>query len=130
MTGRSRSDRDLATTEIPLVTFSGYLKQIQVAHLGNNERIILDRALPHFLPSDPTIDTERVREAYPEVTESQFSQILSNVKAQREPNRRFSGGAGLPRQRYYTLLRDEGGDDHLTLLAEMRSYRSCRKGTL
>lgn len=52
------------------------------------------------------------------------------VTIQRGPNRRFSGGEGLPRQRYHTLSRDLRGDDNLTLLAEMRAYRSCRDGQI
>ena len=39
-----------------------------------------------------------------------------------------SRGEQLARQRYFTIARDVTGDDDLTLLAEMRAYRSCRLG--
>lgn len=45
--------------------------------------------------------------------EFEFSQILT---------RRYSGGDSLPRNRYYTLARNENGDDQATLKQELYAY--------
>jgi hypothetical protein len=50
--------------------------------------------------------------------------------AQTAPNRRFSGGDDLPRQRYYSISEDALGTDSMSLMSEMRAYRSVKKSVL
>lgn len=115
--------------DIPLTEFAGFLKQIDAASLSADARESLAVALPHFWPKDPPADESTIKARARQIFGS-FKEDRMKVTIQRGPNRRFSGGEGLPRQRYHTLSRDLRGDDNLTLLAEMRAYRSCRDGQI
>jgi hypothetical protein len=114
--------------DIPLTEFVGFLKQLDAARLGAGERETLARALPLFWPAEPPFTAAEVKAR----AKQQIGEIVEGKEwetlVQKGPNRRFSGGEGLPRQRYHTLTRDNAGEDNLTLLAEMRAYRSCRSG--
>src|SRR6516225_9314116 len=106
--------------DIPLTEFVGFLKQLDADKLGAREREILSSALPLFWPTEPPFPANevkaRAKQQLGEIVEDEWWTTL----IQKGPNRRFSGGEGLQRQRYHTLTRDHLGEDNLTLLAEMR----------
>src|SRR5688572_1243373 len=107
--------------DIPLGTFSGFLKQIDASQINDREQQALRDALPHFWPSESPLSADEVKalvkRTFPSMTEAIESRM--RITEQRGPNRRFSGGAGLPRQRYYTLSRNAAGNDNLVLMAEL-----------
>jgi hypothetical protein len=112
--------------DIPLTEFVGFLKQIDGAKVGPREQEILSISLPLFWPTEPPLSAEAVKARAKQQPIGELAET-AEVLIQKGPNRRFSGGGGLPRQRYHTLSRDNVGEDNLTLLAEMRVYRSCRR---
>ena len=113
--------------DIPLTEFVGFLKQIDSARLGARERQALATALPLFGLDDPPPSAEQIRATARQQLGNAAERHAFEPVIQTVPNRRFSGGEGLPRQRYYTLSINRVGEDNLTLLAEMRAYRSCRR---
>jgi hypothetical protein len=120
---------------IPLKKFKSYVKQIDTTALSPLQRMALDSALPHFRSAeiDEDFKVERQLEGKKRFLEShrELADYLPSLPEwQSVPNRRFSGGPDLSRGRYYSLCKDESGDDGLTLAAEMRAYRSVRKSAL
>ncbi|HEX3185699.1 MAG TPA: ankyrin repeat domain-containing protein, partial [Pyrinomonadaceae bacterium] len=100
---------------IPLTTFSGWLKQVNVDDLNPMGLLALDYGFPHFLN-------------FLDFTEDQAHNALTRrghgVTEFVNPGRarRFAGDHTLPRGRYYTVCKDASGDDGDTLQGELWAY--------
>lgn len=118
---------------IPLTSFEGFLKQIDHSSIRERERVALKAAFPQFWLEGELVPNEDsiLQLAKEKLGINYYSEIGDRAlpRMQKVPNRRFSGGFDLPRQRYYTLSSDEVGNDNLTLMAELRAYRSPQRGS-
>jgi hypothetical protein len=101
---------------VPLVTFDGFLKQIDRRSLGPGAAMVLDKAFPRFWPADPKSDhfVDGVRRAR--------DLDVDDVYVDLQPARRLAGCRGLPRGRYHSLCHDQSGDDGDTLVNELTAY--------
>lgn len=100
---------------IPLTTFSGWLKQINVDELNPMGLLALDYGFPHFMN-------------FLDFNEDQAHNTLTRrgygVTEFANPGRarRFAGDHTLPRGRYYTVCKNAKGDDNNTLQGELWAY--------
>lgn len=113
----SEENRGLAEEmkrSMPLTTLRGWLKQVDPARLNPMGVLTLDYAFPYFL------DFLDFSEDLAHVLTGRGYGASSFVRADRA--RRFAGDQTLPRVRYYTVCKDESGDDDHTLQAELWAY--------
>jgi hypothetical protein len=100
---------------MPLVTFDGWLKQIDADELNPIGQIALDRGFPLFLSwvdfSEDSAHNVMTRRGYG------VSDFYRPPRA-----RRFAGDDTLPRGRYYTVCRNSRGDDGGALIGELYAY--------
>ena len=117
----SRSLVEEMERSIPLNTYSGWLKQIDVAELNPMGHLALDYAFPLFL-SFLDFGDDQAHEALTRKA-SGHSPFVQLYRA-----RRFAGDHTLPRGRYFTVCRDAQGNDMNTLLGELWAYYRPERG--
>jgi hypothetical protein len=114
LTSEDRIGEEMERT-IPLTTFDGWLKQVSMDMLNPLGRLALDRAFPLFL-------------TFMDFSEDLAHNLLTRrgggVKTFHRPmrTRRFAGDDRLPRGRYFSLCRDQDGNDRGTLKGELWAY--------
>jgi transposase-like protein len=98
--------------DVPFTSFDGWIKQIVPERAPPIAREAFEAAFPWFL--DLAVPPEKMLASIPEEGKAwRFSG--------RRP-RRFAGDDALPRSRYYTLCKDESGNDAGTLVCEIWAY--------
>jgi hypothetical protein len=109
----------MAASPIPLVDFSGSLKQIEFATLMPVQKKAIEYAFPYFFSSNElsnqdrqALDILRSKWCAPEVESRRY---------------RFAGSDDLPRGSYWTLCRQDAKDDGGTLLNELVAYYKPRQ---
>lgn len=128
---------------IPVVAFNGYLKQLQFETLQQDDKRLVAYLLPKFL-GDPVYHknfthnlANRKDDHLKKLLESDetarllYEQMInsaSQVDTTSVP-RRFSG-INFPRNRYYTIANDRGGNDKNCLCNELRAYRNPMVGRI
>lgn len=100
---------------MPLVTFDGWLKQIDADGLKPIGQIVLDRGFPQFLS---WVDFSE--DAAHNVMTSRGRGVSDFYRPPRA--RRFAGDETLPRGRYYTVCRNSRGNDSGALIGELYAY--------
>jgi hypothetical protein len=101
---------------IPLVTYSGFLKQLDRDTLNSAQRLVLDQAFPQFWPGNPDSPENRAQ------TNAMLNRGIDYVFQDMDSPRRFSGCWSLPKRRYFALCHDDDGDDRNTLVNELSAY--------
>jgi Ankyrin repeats (3 copies) len=99
--------------DVPFTTFDGWLKQVVPEREWPLTQEIFEAAFPWFL--DLAVPPEKFLASLPKEGRARR---LSGRRA-----RRFSGDDTLPRSRYYTVCKDESGNDFGTLVCEIWAYR-------
>ncbi len=111
----NRSLAEEMVRSMPLTTFSGWLKQINVDELNPMGLLALDYGFPHFLNfldfNEDQAHNTLTRRGYG------TSNFVNFGRA-----RRFAGDHTLPRGRYYTVCKNAKGDDNNTLQGELWAY--------
>lgn len=102
-------------TELPFTTFNGTLKQMQPSELDENEAYALDYLFPLFR----TLGEKFTWDAWAPVHTGMNGKVFY-VGRGRE--RRYAGDKTLDRGRYFAVCNDSSGDDHETLLNELKAY--------
>lgn len=106
---------------IPFSIFEGYIKQLNVAELDDNEHFALDSLFPLFCNLD---DWHRFDSGWCPVRTGMNGKVFY-VGRGRE--RRYAGDQTLTRGRYFSLCNNTAsGDDGGTLLNELMAYYSYR----
>lgn len=107
----------------PLTTFVGYLKKIDRSVLSEEQKILLNLAVPHF--SDRLIfrsELDIIRSALYQPQKFDDSN-KNNRSIPKHSSRRYSGKDDLPRGRYSTLAKSLDGKDDGTLRSELTTYK-------
>lgn len=97
-----------------------WLKQIDRSSLSDVNKKVIETAFPGFL--SPTQYWDKVRRLAKENPAVDVIPVPINDGQTQGQGRRFAGDYTLPFGRYYTLARDETGDDGGTLVAELYAY--------
>ena len=111
--------------EMPLSTFEGWLKQVDVGNLNDLARRAMDIAFPGFrVLKEPTQEMRSMMEKHVELGADYVTWLD-------RPYRRYAGSANLPRGRYSTTVaQGPSGNDNGTLFRELLAYSDPRKSGL
>jgi hypothetical protein len=103
--------------DLPLTTFTGHLKRLNLSTLDSDARLVFNFAVPGF-SSTPTTNLPPQAHALgvgvTEITDAIYG------KANR---RRYAPGATMDSGRYYSVAKSAGGDDGGTMRDEIAAYR-------
>jgi hypothetical protein len=108
----------MTTANVPFRIFDGFLKQHAHESLSSLERELFDLLFPAFQETGNAEDVCNQFKRDPLV--AAFSEFI-DVMPQDRP-RRFAG-FDFPRNRYFSVCNNVGGDDSHTLAHELRAYR-------
>lgn len=109
--------------DIPFSRFDGYLKQINLNKKSIEEKILFRQLFPKFYDIseiDPAISRHNR-----EIAEILHPLIRYEEKV--DNARRFAGNPNLSRGRYYSISKDEYGNDSGTLANELKAYRDLKQ---
>ena len=109
---------------LPFTTFRGHIKQVKLSQMEAGAAKLVEQAFPKFFAEVPWKETDR-----------QILQMLALLRSNSPDRyRRFSGClrglSVLPPSRYYSVCRDETGDDGETLVGELQAYVGIPQGTV
>lgn len=109
---------------IPFRTFNGYLKRIDVNRLSSKQKSLFSLAFSEFFSEEDynvkAINQDRYKSTVKIWESDGNTRIVGNETPFKY--RRFSGGAYLPRGRYYSVCKDGSGNDSQALAGELLAY--------